>query len=88
MTAAAAGERARPVPRVLLHAFWKIHRAMFRVSAAEWDGPRAVRAREAGGPERERLWLGLRDYPGWGDIEALRGRRSRPTALVVLEPID
>lgn len=85
MTAAAAGERARPVPRVLLHSFWKIHRAMFRVSASRIG---TVRAREAGGPERERLRLGFRDYPGWGDNEALCGRRSRRTAVVMLEPID
>jgi F420H(2)-dependent quinone reductase len=50
------------------------------------DGPRAVRARAAEGPERERLWAKSRDYPGWGDdIDALAARRSRATAVVVLE---
>jgi hypothetical protein len=51
------------------------------------DGPRAVRARAAAGPERERLWAGFREYPGWGaDLDALAARRDRPTAVVVLEP--
>ncbi len=51
------------------------------------DGPRAVRARAATGGERERLWLKFRDYPGWGDdIDAFAARRSRETAVVVLEP--
>ena len=51
------------------------------------DGPREVRARAATGDERERLWTTFRDYPGWGeDITALAARRSRETAVVVLEP--
>ena len=51
------------------------------------DGPRAVRAREAVGEERERLWAMFGDYPGWGnDIEALARRRSGETTVVVLEP--
>ena len=51
------------------------------------DGPRAVRARAAAGEERERLWAKFSDYPGWGDdLDALAGRRSGETAVVVLEP--
>ncbi len=51
------------------------------------DGSRAVRARAAAGPERERLWATFRDYPGWGDdVDALAARRSTKTAVVVLEP--
>jgi deazaflavin-dependent oxidoreductase (nitroreductase family) len=51
------------------------------------DGPRPVRARAATAAERARLWPMFRDYPGWGDdIEALAGRRSRETAVVVFEP--
>jgi len=51
------------------------------------DGPRAVRARAATGPERERLWARFSDFPGWGeDIDALATRRSSQTAVVVLEP--
>ena len=50
------------------------------------NGPRAVRARAATGDERARLWLKFRDFPGWGDdIDALAARRSRETAVVVLE---
>jgi deazaflavin-dependent oxidoreductase (nitroreductase family) len=49
------------------------------------DGPRQVRAREAAGIERDRLWGVFRDYPGWGDVEALSAHRSAPTAVVVLE---
>jgi deazaflavin-dependent oxidoreductase (nitroreductase family) len=51
------------------------------------DGSRAVRARAAVGAERERLWAGFRDYPGWGDdIDAVAMRRSIQTAVVVLQP--
>jgi deazaflavin-dependent oxidoreductase (nitroreductase family) len=50
-------------------------------------GPRAVRAREADGEERERLWATFADYPGWGDdLDGLATRRSAETAVVVLEP--
>jgi F420H(2)-dependent quinone reductase len=50
------------------------------------DGPRAVRARAAAGEERQRLWARFADYPGWGDdIDALAGRRSHDTAVVVFE---
>lgn len=51
------------------------------------DGPRAVRARVAVGEERDRLWAGFRDYPGWGDdLDALAARRATQRAVVVLEP--
>jgi deazaflavin-dependent oxidoreductase (nitroreductase family) len=51
------------------------------------DGPRAVRARAATGPERERLWAKFRDYQGWGeDLDALSARRPMETAVVVFEP--
>lgn len=49
---------------------------------------RAVRARPAKGIERERLWAKVGDYPGWGtDIDALAALRSRPTTVVVFEPL-
>jgi deazaflavin-dependent oxidoreductase (nitroreductase family) len=48
---------------------------------------RPVRARAATGEERDRLWAMFRHYPGWGDdIDGLAARRSRGTAVVVLEP--
>ncbi len=51
------------------------------------DGPRAVRARTAGGEERGRLWATFRDYPGWGDdLDALATRRATLPVVVVLEP--
>ncbi len=51
------------------------------------DGPRAVRAREATGAERDRLWARFADFPGWGDdIDALATRRSTETAVIVFEP--
>jgi F420H(2)-dependent quinone reductase len=51
------------------------------------DGWRAVRGRQALGVERDRLWRKVGEYPGWGDdIDALAGRRSRETAVVVFEP--
>jgi deazaflavin-dependent oxidoreductase (nitroreductase family) len=51
------------------------------------DGTRSVRARVATGEERARIWATVRDYPGWGaDIDALAARRSKQTAVVVLEP--
>jgi deazaflavin-dependent oxidoreductase (nitroreductase family) len=51
------------------------------------DGSRAVQARFAAGDERERLWAGFGDYPGWGDdLDALAARRSTERAVVVLEP--
>ena len=54
-----------------------------QVGAEEFEAT----ARTATGDERERLWTTFRDYPGWGeDITALAARRSRETAVVVLEP--
>lgn len=47
---------------------------------------RAVRARAAEGEERSRLWARFGDYKGWGDINGFSKRRSRETAVVVLEP--
>ena len=49
-------------------------------------GRRPVRAREAIGSERDRLWERFDQFPGWGDVEALAAHRSRTTAVVVLEP--
>ena len=48
------------------------------------DGPRTVHARAAQGDERERLWAAWQalsdQYDAWAAL------RSRPTAVVVLEP--
>ena len=50
------------------------------------DGPRTVRAREAMGSERDRLWVAFQDYPGWGDVDSLSQYRLGSTAVVVFEP--
>jgi deazaflavin-dependent oxidoreductase (nitroreductase family) len=51
------------------------------------DGPRVVRARAASGAERERLWAGFSDYPGWGDdLDALASGRPTKRAVIVFEP--
>ncbi|MFG1603641.1 nitroreductase/quinone reductase family protein [Actinoplanes sp. NPDC049265] len=47
---------------------------------------RIVYAREATGTERDRLWATLRDYSGYGELDALAARRGRETAVVVLAP--
>jgi len=49
-------------------------------------GSRAVRAREATGPERDRLWNQVGKHAGYGDLDAFAVRRSGQTAVVVLEP--
>ncbi|NYE20695.1 nitroreductase/quinone reductase family protein [Microbacterium immunditiarum] len=47
---------------------------------------RAVRAREAHGVERERLWAGYKDY--WrGDLDRQARLRSHDTPVVVFEPV-
>ena len=49
-------------------------------------GPLAVEARQADGPERDRLWKTLHDYRGYGDLDAFAAQRGRETAVVVLAP--
>ena len=48
------------------------------------DGPRAVRGRAAVGQERDRLWARWQELSEQYDTWA--AMRSRPTAVVVLEP--
>jgi deazaflavin-dependent oxidoreductase (nitroreductase family) len=48
------------------------------------DGPRAVRARAAEGDERARLWARWREHGD--DVDGYATRRSRETAVVILEP--
>jgi F420H(2)-dependent quinone reductase len=47
---------------------------------------RAVRAREAVGDERGRLWNLVSGHTGYGDLDAFAGSRARRTPVVVLEP--
>lgn len=68
-------------------AWWLNLQANPEASVDLADGSRAVQARVAEGAERERLWAGFGDYPGWGDdLDALAARRSTERAVVVLEP--
>lgn len=50
------------------------------------EGRQRVRAREATGAERARLWelLAATD-DGWGELDGFAARRSRPTPVVVLD---
>ena len=48
------------------------------------DGSRKITAREATGEERERLWSAMREHEP--NLDAYASRRSKETALVVLEP--
>jgi deazaflavin-dependent oxidoreductase (nitroreductase family) len=51
------------------------------------QGARPVRAREAVGAERERIWQRLHDDPGYGgNLDAYASLRPGVTAVVVLEP--
>ncbi len=49
------------------------------------DGPRAVHGRAAEGEERDRLWARWRELNG-ENLDGWAARRSRETAVVVLEP--
>jgi len=48
------------------------------------DGPRAVHGRAATGDERDRLWARWATYDE--GLDAYAARRSRQTAVVILEP--
>ena len=50
------------------------------------DGPRPVRARVATREERPRLWRQWAAYDGPAALESWAARRSRETAVVILEP--
>lgn len=52
------------------------------------DGPRTVRGRPATPEERPRLWARWGEYDGEDDLASWASRRSRETAVVILEPVD
>ena len=56
-------------------------------TTVELKGPatRTMRAREAVGDERQRLWALVQTHRGYGDLDGFARRRSQ-TAVVVLEP--
>jgi F420H(2)-dependent quinone reductase len=51
------------------------------------DGQRAVHGRAATPEERPRLWSRWAAYDGAENLESWAARRSRETAVVILEPI-
>jgi deazaflavin-dependent oxidoreductase (nitroreductase family) len=67
-------------------AWWHNLRAHPSTTVDLVGGPRAVKARPAEGPERDRLWAALHDYQGYGDLDALATQRGRETTVVVLAP--
>jgi deazaflavin-dependent oxidoreductase (nitroreductase family) len=67
-------------------AWWLNLQADRNASVELKTGTRAVRARRAAGEERDRLWAKVREYSGYGDLDAFATRRSGETAVVVLEP--
>ena len=52
------------------------------------DGQRPVRGRAATPEERPRLWARWAEYDGEVELENWASRRSRETAVVILEPSD
>ena len=50
------------------------------------DGPRAVHGRAATPDERPRLWARWAEYDGEEELASWAARRSRETAVVILEP--
>ncbi|WP_338040888.1 nitroreductase family deazaflavin-dependent oxidoreductase [Nocardiopsis baichengensis] len=67
-------------------AWWLNLQATPVATAQLADGRRAVRAREALGGERDRLWERWRELEQ--HIDAHAARRPTATAVVVLEPVD
>jgi deazaflavin-dependent oxidoreductase (nitroreductase family) len=66
-------------------AWWLNLRATPDATVELKNGIRAVRAREAVGEERDRLWTKVSGYSGYGDdLDAFAARRSS-TSVVVLE---
>lgn len=67
-------------------AWWLNLQAHPDATAQTKDGTRAVHARRAEGPERDRLWSRWAEIDK--DLEAYAARRPHETAVVVLEPAD
>jgi deazaflavin-dependent oxidoreductase (nitroreductase family) len=68
-------------------AWWLNLQANPDAEAGLAGGTRAVRAREAVGEERDRLWALVGSYSGWGEnLDGLAARRPARTAIDVLEP--
>lgn len=68
-------------------AWWLNLRAHPDASIDLPDGSRRVRAREAHGGERERLWAGWDAYSRGTPMDDYATLRSRRTPMIVLEPV-
>lgn len=69
-------------------AWWLNLRAHPEATVALPDGTREVTARAANPDERERLWAMLVGLGSTAYTDANAARRSRETAVVILEPRD
>jgi F420H(2)-dependent quinone reductase len=69
-----------------LPAWWLNVRAQPDAVVDTADGPRPVRASEAAGGERERLWALVAGNRGWGDVDRFAAHRAHETPVVVLAP--
>ena len=67
-------------------AWWLNLKAQPEASVDLPEGRRRVRAREAAGDERERLWSVYRTLGGGDDLDANAARLTRETPVVILEP--
>ncbi len=67
-------------------AWWLNLQAQPDASVQLKDGSRAVRGRAASAEERPRLWARWGEYDGPENLEGWAARRSRETAVVILEP--
>jgi deazaflavin-dependent oxidoreductase (nitroreductase family) len=69
-------------------AWWLNLQASPDTSVELVDGTRTVRGRAATPEERPRLWARWADYDGGENLASWASRRSRETAVVILEPRD
>jgi deazaflavin-dependent oxidoreductase (nitroreductase family) len=67
-------------------AWWLNLQASPETTVELTDGPRAVRGRAATPDERPRLWARWAEYDGEENLASWAARRSRETAVVILEP--
>ena len=69
-------------------AWWLNLQAHPETSVELKDGRRAVRGRAASPEERPRLWARWAEYDGEEKLKSWASRRSRETAVVILEPAN
>ncbi len=67
-------------------AWWLNLQAHSETTVVLKSGPRAVRGRAANPQERPRLWARWGEFDGEKELQSWASRRSRETAVVILEP--